>query len=321
MQEESMGKFWLNKKVLVTGAAGFTGSHICEELVRQGAQVTALIRKETNLVNLSSCLNKLFIKKVDLTNQNKGKKAISGESIIIHAAAIDGGRDFKRRFAERIFHDNILMTSNLLEAARGKKVEKFVYISSAEVYAGVSNTRKIKETDFQIFPPTKPEHLYIWSKIIGEYACQFSGLKIIIVRPANIYGPKDSPEKKRLAPMIVEAIKSGISKIELKGNGRQRRSFLYVEDYVKNLLELIANVDQGIFNLASEHVTSVKDFVAIFEKISGLKVTFADEKTTKTSRSSNSFVLDMTKIKKAIPHWHDSPYKKRVKELIEEARS
>jgi len=304
---------------MVTGANGFIGSHLCEELIKLDAQVTAVVRKKSNLENLAPFLNKLTLKEADLRQPQEAEKAVGKESIIIHAAAIDGGGEFKRKFADKIFHDNILMTLNILKAAREKKVEKFLYVSSAEVYGGVKNKNKIKESDFKIFLPTKAEHWYIWSKIVGEYACQltqaYSKLKVIIVRPANIYGPRDKSERQRLVPTLIESIKKGAKKIELKGSGRQLRSFLYVDDFIKNLLELIAATDEGIYNIAGENIINIKDFAGIFGKVFGLKIIFKDKRRG-ADRIGDSFILDVGKIKKTTPIWYDSPYEKRIRELI-----
>ncbi len=295
--------FFANKKVLVTGASGFTGVRLCLELQKKGARVSALTHKD-----------------VDLTNYKQTKKAIADETIIIHAACLDGGTAFKKKFAKKIFFDNLRMTQNLVRALENKSIEKFVYISSAEVYGKPEKAKKIKEEDLDNYPPFTPEYYYAWSKIINESLCQTIGssTKVIIIRPANLYGIGDRYERGRLVPTILEKIKRGHKSLLLKGDGCQERSFLYLDDYIKNLVQLIEKSHGGVYNLAGEKVISIKDFVRIFSRISGLKINFS-EKKSQTSRAP--FVLDITKAKKIIGHWDDSSYEENIKNLIKKTGS
>lgn len=313
-----MKNYWSKKKVLVTGAGGFVGSYICEELIAQGANVTAVVRNKSNISNLSPFLNKLSLKEIDLTDTSGINEMIIDEVIIIHAAAVDGGSGFKKKFANKIFTENMLMNINMLKSVENKKIEKFLYISSAEVYRNIKTDKSIKENDFTFFSPTKNEDWYPFSKVIGEQICRLInsfGIKTIIVRPANIYGLRDDQGHGRLIPTLLSEIKAGNRKIRLKGDGRQLRSFLFAQDYVKNLLGLISSIDNGIFNIAGEKVISIKNFVEIFGKIGKLTIEFED-KSQDAGASTDRFVLDVSKIKRTIPFWYDSPYEKKIEEMI-----
>ena len=298
----SMTNYWQGKKVLVTGASGFTGVRLCLELHKKGARVRALAHKD-----------------VDLTNYNQTKQAITDETIIIHAACLDGGAAFKKKFAKKIFFDNLKMTQNLVRALENKNIEKFVYISSAEVYGKPVKKEKIKEEDLNNYPPFIPEYYYAWSKIINESLCQTLGnpVKVIIIRPANLYGIGDRYERGRLVPTILEKIKRGQRSLLLKGDGLQERTFLFVDDYVKNLLQLVEKSKGGIYNFAGEKIISIKDFVRIFSRISGLKITFSDKNQT----PQPPFVLDITKAKKIVDYWYDSTYEENIKNLVKRTNS
>lgn len=298
----SMTNYWQGKKVLVTGASGFTGVRLCLELHKKGARVRALTHKD-----------------VDLTNYNQTKQAITDETIIIHTACLDGGAAFKKKFAKKIFFDNLKMTQNLVRALENKNIEKFVYISSAEVYGKPVKKGKIKEEDFNNYPPFIPEYYYAWSKIINESLCQTleNPVKVIIIRPANLYGIGDRYERGRLVPTILEKIKRGQRSLLLKGDGRQERTFLFVDDYVKNLLQLVEKSKGGIYNFAGEKIIKIKDFVRIFSRISGLKITFSDKNQT----PQPPFVLDITKAKKIVDYWYDSTYEENIKNLVKKTNS
>jgi len=314
-----MSNYWNKKKVILTGANGFVGSNICNELISNGAFVTAVVRDKSKIKNLFSIKNKILLKECDLTDAFQTRTLISDENILIHNAALDGGSDFKNKFAHKIFQENTLINLNTKEAIRGKKIEKFVFISSAEVYLNLKKNKKIKEEDFRLFSPSENYFWYPFSKILGEIFSESIekelGIKTIIVRPANIYGANDNPDKKRLLPLLLQTICSNKKEIILKGDGRSLRSFIFVEDYVKNLLELISVSEGGTYNIAGEKIITIKDFINIFSNLSGLKVIFSGKKNS-LNKVNDDFVLDISKIKKMVPIWHDSDYKKRLTEII-----
>lgn len=307
-----MSTYWTTKNVLVTGAGGFVGHALCLSLDSLGAKVTAVSHKSVSF----PFSKQIRLKIADLTDISLVKTLFSGQTIIIHCAAVDGGKDFKIKYADTIFRNNILINDNLMNQLKGKKIEKFVFISSAEVYQVNDCCEKINEDDFKIYPPVTPASYYAWSKIIGEFSSlslqKYSAIPTIIVRPANIYGPGDSIEKKRLVPYLINAIKTKQKEIILEGNGKQIRSFLYIDDYVNNLLSLIQYSSGGIYNLAGEHAISIRNFVKIFSKAAKINILFSDPR----NNSHTSFVLDLSKIKKTIPCWYDSDYTERVKELL-----
>jgi nucleoside-diphosphate-sugar epimerase len=294
-----MKTYWYKKRVLITGAGGFIGSHLYRELTRRGATVTALSHKN-----------------IDLTNKDEIKRAITNETIIIHAAAVDGGKDFKIQNANIIYKNNINMTANLLEVLENNKIEKFLYISSAEIYFGTPKNNPIKEDDLILFPPTKPDFFYAWSKIICEKMCisyaYYHHIKIIIVRPANIYGRDDNNDKGRLVPKLIHALKYTKGKVVLSGDGNQIRSFLFIDDYINNLISLLEKSDGGIFNIAGGKNILIKNFVKLFAKRYHRKIVFEKNNINKP----NTFVLNLSKIKKTIPYYFDTSYEDIINTIL-----
>lgn len=310
-----MKQFWQNKKVLITGAGGFVGYHLCRMLLEKRADITAIAR---NPIRLNQLKDQIKIKNINLANPDQTKNLITDEEIIIHQAAVDGGSQFKKEHAHQIFHDNTLININVLEAVRNKRVKKFIYVSSAEVYHPLKIPRKIREEDFRIFTPDKPELWYPFSKVLGETAVKImgmqTGVKTLIIRPANIYGPGDSNDKKRLVPLILQAISEHKEELILKGNGQGIRTFIYLDDYLQNFLDLITSDCEGTFNLAGINQISIRDFADIFSRLAGLKIIFENKMNDK--KTDDYFVLDIQKIIKTIPDWKDRGYEPAIKELI-----
>ncbi len=307
-----MKKYWQKKKILITGANGFIGSSVCQELLNIGAKVTALVSPNSSLNNLKGLNNKIKLLRKDLINDVFEIQ----EKIVFHLAALDGGQKFKKQHGPQILQQNLIMTSKMIELSQKANVEKFIFFSSAEVYQGKKRAqkRKIKETDFNIDEALLANNnLYMWSKIIGESICLQSKLKTIIIRPANIYGERDSVQKERLIPLLLDNIKNNNKEVVLTGDGSPTRSFMYIEDFVKNLLALTGKLKKGIYNIAGENPISLKKFVNLFHNICGINIKFI----SKTKQNpSDYFVLNNSKVKKVVSNWHDQSYKKVIKKLI-----
>lgn len=311
-----MNSFFENKKILVTGAGGFIGSEFCKQLIKHNAKVTAVVRNTSKIDLLSTIQKHITIKDADLTDKKQVNALVKAHTLVIHAAAVDGGKDFKRKHASRIFHENVRITMNVFESLKNKQVEKVLFISSAEVYGHLQNKKHIKEEDFFLAAPSQEEQWYGFSKMIGEYTAQLIGnalgIQVIVVRAANIYGPFDSNKKSRLVPTIISELKKEKGKIILSGTGKDIRSFLHVEDYVLNVLQLLEKSRGGIYNIAGSQKTTIESFANLFS--GGKKnIIFKDKNT---SKKHSTFILDISKAKNIIPFWYDTPYKKRVAEIL-----
>lgn len=297
--------FWNRKKVAVFGGSGFIGSHIVEELVRRDAIVTAVVRKkdDEHLENLRFVLYKIKVLEADLLDAKACEKAVAGQDIIINAAAVDGGSKFKAKYPFKIFHDNVLIALNILSALN-EKVEQYIQISSAAIYYS-SNVleSETKETADYAFPPVDASYAYSWSKIFTEIICRFHsqrfGTKILIIRPLNIFGPRDiiDDERIRLIPFLIREIKKGSTRIKLSGPGNRIVSFLFVKDFVDNLLNAI-ELQTKIFdvvNFGSEEEISLRELCYLIADLMNRKVDFVfDNDTFPPIRN----VADLTKAKK-----------------------
>lgn len=301
-----MKNFWKNKKVLVTGGAGFIGSHMTEALVGNGAVVTVVVSPNTSEArikkNLKDVLHTITIRKADLLSFEDTLQVLKGQDVVLNFAAMDGGKAFKMKHAAEIFRTNTQVGLNILESSLRNNVERVLLISSIEVYPE-GTSPPIKEEDL-ILSPQATEDGYVWSKRFLEIAAKMYSheyeMKIAIARLGNIYGPRDyaTEEKARVIPVFIGKSLQGEDLI-IWGSGETKRSFLHVRDLVQALLDLTENYPTcDPVNIASNNVISIS-------QLAGMVVDACNKKnkvvidTNKHSISQNK-IVDITKAKKVI---------------------
>jgi len=268
--------FWKGKKVLVTGGAGFIGSHVVEMLVDKKAKVTVVDNLENGtLKNLKKVKSKIKFIKSDLKDFGKAKQACKVQEIVLNLVAKVGGIEFNRLHLGTMFRDNVLINTNVLEAARLAKVERFLVVSSACVYQRDCTIPTPETEGFKGVPEPTNEG-YGWAKRMAEvqgrlYAQEF-GMKIGIVRPYNAYGPRDhfDPEKSHVIPALIKRIFDGEDPLVVWGNGEQSRAFLYVEDFARGLIEAIEKYPvPDPVNIGTTEEIKIKDLIKLLLKLSG----------------------------------------------------
>jgi GDP-L-fucose synthase len=279
--------FWKNKKVLVTGGAGFVGSHVVELLVEKGARTVVIDNLESGtLENLSHVRDEAEYINGDLHNCDVCIHACKGMDVVLNVAAKVGGIYFNKRHPGAMFRDNVLINTNMLEAARLNDVERFLVVSSACVYSRHCKIPTPETEGFEGVPePTNDG--YGWSKRMAEfqanaYAREF-GMKIAIVRPYNAYGPRDhfDPEKSHVIPALIKRVFDGENPLAVWGDGEQSRAFLYVTDLARGLLEVTEKyAETDPLNIGTEEEIKIKDLVSLIFKFSGFnhKVSFDTSK-------------------------------------------
>src|SRR5258706_4933095 len=267
-----MKYFWKNKRVLVTGATGFIGSHAVDEIVQRGAIVSAVASPSTDgnkiKQNLGHLRKKINLVKQDLLNVENCLEVTRNQSIVFNFAAMDGGVYFKMKHPAKIFRTNSLITLNILEASSRNNVERFFLASSIEVYPGNLPMEISEEYGFREGLDEKTEG-YSWSKRLSEMAARMYqkeyGMKIAIARFGNIYGPRDyaDKEKGRIIPTFITQSLTG-KNITIVGDGMQERSFLYVTDLIQGVMELIEKYPEcDPVNIASSKYITIKDLAKL----------------------------------------------------------
>ncbi|HIK00699.1 TPA: SDR family NAD(P)-dependent oxidoreductase [archaeon] len=227
------------KRVLVTGGAGFIGSHLCEALLKKGHEVVCFDNffrgKQENVEHLIGRKDFTLIKG-DIRNGAEVEKVVQDCDIVHHLAAINGTKYF---YEEPILITdvNVAGTLNVLKACADTDVRRITFASSPEVY-GLPEKIPTPEDAFSIFDnPTKTlRHSYSTSKYLGDVLClafhEKYGLPVTVLRYFNIYGPKlIGTEYGQVVSIFIKKALEG-KPIEIFGDGKQTRSFTYVSDAV-----------------------------------------------------------------------------------------
>ena len=240
-----MSNFWKNKKILLTGADGFVGSHLAEKLLDLGAHLTIVVRATSNHGTSNYDFKNLSLKYVrkckkiiccDISSTDIIRHIIKDNPKIIFHLAANAYVPYSFEHPLEVNEANVIGTLNILEAARQiKGIEKIVCTSSSEVY-GTALTKKINEKH-----PLNPTSPYAASKAAADRYCfsyiQTYNLPIIIIRPFNTYGPRHTYD------VIPKFIKMALNNkdITIHGSGQQSRDLTYVTDAVEAFLLVSKN--------------------------------------------------------------------------------
>lgn len=191
--------YWKNKKVLVTGGAGFIGSHLVEYLVHDGAVVSVADNLERGkLENLQEVRKDVLFHQVDLRNVDMCRKVCEGQDVVMNLAAKVTGIEYNRAHQRDMFESNMILQQNVIKAAQEMNVHRFLQVSTACIYphdALVPTT----ENEGTRGEPEPTNSGYGWAKRMGEKLAEFyakeTSMEIAIVRPFNAYGPRDYYDK------------------------------------------------------------------------------------------------------------------------------
>jgi GDP-D-mannose 3', 5'-epimerase len=269
--------------IVIAGAGGFIGGSLVRYFHRQGfTRIRAVDKKPLpywyqriqGVENL--CL--------DLSDQNNAAKAVQDAVEVYNFAADMGGMGFIEHFRVECLR-SVLINTHLIEASYCAGARRYLYSSSACVYNAElqkdPNVRALKESDAY---PAMAERGYGWEKLLSEMFCEEywaeRGMKTFIPRYHNVYGPNGTWDGGRekapaaIARKVIEAKDSGKHEIMIWGDGKQTRSFMWIEDCIKGI-DLIMHCDKLIatpINLGSSEMVTIDELVDICEAIAGIKL-------------------------------------------------
>lgn len=317
-----VSKYFRGKRVLVTGGAGFIGSHLVEVLVELGSVVTVPVRETTQLTFLNRVEKEIIIVEADLFDRYATDSVMKGQEVVINlAAAKGGGISHSMKHHGTLFRDNILSFTQVIDAAQRASAARFVGVSSACVYPRSAQVPTPEEEGFRGTPePTNAG--YGWSKRMQEYmalayAEEFD-MNVAIARPFNAYGPRDDffRETNHVIPGLITRVFNGENPLNVWGSGEQTRSFLYVTDFVRGVLEVCAQTDlTGPFNLGSDEEIPIGDLARLIVELSGLETTICFDVSKPDGQPRR--VCDTTRTKEMVGFQAAVPLREGLRRTID----
>lgn len=234
-----------DKKVLVTGGSGFLGTNLILKLLKKGAKVRATIHKNPPQIKDSA----IEFVKADLTNRIDCERVTKGIDFVFMAAAVTSGAKVIEKTPLVHVTPNVIMNSLMLEASHKAGVKKFLFISSNTVYPLTDYPVKENDVNYSFYYKYFPVG---WMKLFSEKMCEMYATKIknpmltIVIRPGNVYGPFDhfDLENSHVIPALIRKVVERSNPLEVWGDGKDIKDFIYVEDLVEGLMLAMEKINQ-----------------------------------------------------------------------------
>jgi len=248
-----MSKFWQNKRVTITGGAGFVGSHLCKHLAEAGAIVEVL-----DIAQPKRRIPSVTYRSLDASNLHNCIAAFEGRDIVFNLAAKVAGVEYNQNHNLNMMYENIPLQITPVVAAEEAGVAHFLQVSSVCIYpdnetSPCQDSRSVGEMK----PPNLANFGYATAKRIGELAVMQSKLNYIIARPTNIYGPGDDfgPSGHVIPALIKKCLKQPLPQVN--GTGKEVREFIFVSDVAKAFMHLVEFGESGVYNIGTNRRTAI----------------------------------------------------------------
>ncbi|MEN8252840.1 MAG: GDP-L-fucose synthase [Patescibacteria group bacterium] len=302
-------KFWRKQRVLITGGHGFLGSHLVKILKKFSP-------KEINSPRHVDC---------DLRDKSNCELAVKNIDLVIHLAANVGGIGYNQKFPGSLFYDNLIMGTQLLEAARKSKVKKFVSLGTICAYPKFTPIPFQEKNLWAGYPEETNAPYGLAKKMLlvqGQAYRQEYAFNSIYLLPVNMYGPADNfnPQSSHVVPALirkfVNAKKNKQKTVTIWGTGRPTREFLYVKDAAKGILLASEHYDgQDPINLGSSFEISIRELAENIKKLSGFKGKLVFDKSKPDGQARRK--LDVSKAKQEFGFESEINFETGLKETID----
>ncbi len=308
--------YWRNRRVLVTGGAGFIGSNLVPRLAEEGAKVRVVDNLERGrLEHLAPVLDQIEFRQEDLRDPDVCRRACKGMEVVFHLASKVGGIGYYLARPAEVLTQNVLMDTFMLEAVEAAGVERYFYASSAHVYPiELQQTPDAALIREEQAIPAHPELSYGWAKLLGEkeieYAiAQGAPLRAAIVRLIGVYGPNQDLDL-ATGSAIPVFIRRAIEYPERQpfivlGTGEETRSYCFIDDVLDAMLRCVEKLGNhqllGPLNVGSEERIRIADLARMVIEISGKHISITYDPSHKTVIWGQA--LDCSKARQLLDGW------------------
>jgi GDP-L-fucose synthase len=303
--------FWEKKRFLITGGAGFLGSHVVEKLKEKGCGEIFIPRsKDYDLVKMEEVIRVYKDAKPD---------------IVIHLAASVGGIGANRANPGKFFYDNLMLGTQMMEIGRQMKIEKFVALATICAYPKFTPVPFKEENLWNGYPEETNAPYGLAKKMLlvqsQAYRQQY-GFNSICLFPVNLYGPRDNfdPESSHVIPALIkkciDAVRNKDSQIIVWGTGKPTREFLYVDDAAEGILLATEKYNKSEpINLGAGFEISIYDLVNLIVKFTGFteKIVWDSSKPDGQPRRT----LDVTRAEKEIQFKAKTDFEEGLRKTVE----
>lgn len=317
-QVKKRNQFFKNKKVLVTGGSGFVGTNLILKLLENGVNVRATIHKKPPQIKNK---NIEFVK-ADLTKSNDCKNVVEGIDFVYMCAANTSGAAVIEKTPLAHVTPNVIMNTFMLEASYNANVKKFLFISSNTVYPHTNYPVKEDDVNHKFYEKYFPVG---WMKLFTEKMCEMYATKIknpmttIVIRPGNIYGPYDDFEweTSHVLPALMRKVVERHNPLEVWGDGKDIKDFIFVEDFVDSLLLAIEKVNTfSQINISGGEPISISQALNIMlltENFRDAKIVYNNSKPSMIPIR----LININKAKKVLGFTPKTKFDKGIKKTIE----
>jgi len=268
--------FWKGKRVLVTGGAGFIGSHLVDALVEKQAIITVADNLERGKLSyLEKNLGAIRFVRADLKDGAVCRTLTAGMDAVMNLAAKVAGIEYNRSHHGEMFTSNMTLASNVLEAARLNGVPRYLCVSTACIYPHDA-TVPTPEEEGDRGEPEPTNQGYGWAKRMAErqaiYYSREYGMEIAIARPFNAYGLRDHYDEgtSHVIPALIKRALHGEDPMVVWGSGNQSRAFVHVRDVAKGLMSLTEHYAVGDpVNIGHDQEITIRQLVGVILRITG----------------------------------------------------